>query len=154
MVIYPIWEECWADKFLSIQLSVSCALLSVPQGIPITSYRDLTWHSSFSFNKANPCSCQTVKQLKVLLWRWGWFLQVFLLELWVCSISAFPDTCLPPCSRYGLAPQLQKCCQLSVSTACWSCAQWVLTRLTLADAEMIYSLSFPAGGLCVRLLRG
>lgn len=81
--------------------------------ISITSYRELTLHSSFTFNKANPCPCQSFKQLKVLLWRWGWVLQVFLLEFWVCSINAFPDThtCPPACSKYDLAPQLQKCCQ-------------------------------------------
>lgn len=81
--------------------------------IPIPSYRELTQHSSSSFNKSNPCSCQSFKQLKVLLWGWGWVLQVFLFELWVFSVSAFPDThtCPPAYSKHDLAPPLQKCCQ-------------------------------------------
>ena len=47
---------------------------------------------------------------RLLLWRWGWVLQVFSFELWVCF-----QQCLPlslhlhplPYSKYDLAPPLQ-----------------------------------------------
>lgn len=86
-----------------------------------------------------------------VLWRGGWSWKFLALSFQqrLLSLELHPQ----PESKQHLAPPLQKRCQAERKYWLLKSCQVGFDQPHKTDAKAVYSLSFPAGGLCLRLLR-